>query len=90
MIAMVPHQSYVTQHPFLFTPGVPELSLAMYPFSISIDEHVPLDMSAGRIFSRDGPIVDFPWAIQKYFAGDQKWQNYIFTTLRKQHFLQNI
>jgi len=23
-------------------PGVPKLSLAMYPFSISIDEHAPL------------------------------------------------
>jgi len=32
----------------------------MYPFSISVDEHVPLDMGAGRNFSRDGPIVDFP------------------------------
>jgi len=25
-----------------FRTGVPKLSLAMYPFSISIDEHVPL------------------------------------------------
>jgi len=28
-------------------PGVPKLSLAMYPFSISIHEHVPLNMGAG-------------------------------------------
>jgi len=34
--------------------GVPKLSLSMYPFSILIDEHVPLNMSAGRIFSRKG------------------------------------
>jgi len=27
---------------FRFWTGVPKLSLAIYPFSISIDEHVPL------------------------------------------------
>jgi len=27
---------------FRFRTGVPKLSLAMYPFSISIDEHVPV------------------------------------------------
>jgi len=61
-------------------PGFPKLSLAMYPFSISIDEHVPLNMSAGRIFPREGPIVDFPVVGQKYFCRGGKWQNYIFTT----------
>jgi len=30
--------------------GVPKLSLAMYPFSISIHEHVPLNMGAGLGF----------------------------------------
>jgi len=40
--------------------GVPKLSLAMYPFSISVDDHVPLKMGAGRIFSRQGPKVGFP------------------------------
>jgi len=35
----------------------------MYPFSISLDEHVPLKMGAGRIFSRQGPKVDFPGAV---------------------------
>jgi len=44
----------------------------MYPFSISIDKHVPLDMGAGRIFSRDGPTVDFPGVGQKYFARGPK------------------
>jgi len=62
----------------------------MYPFRISIDEHVPLDMGAGRNFSRDGPIVDFPGVGQKYFARRPKVAKLHFTTLRKQHFLQNI
>jgi len=47
----------------------------MYPFSISIDEHVPLNMSAGMIFPREGPIVDFPVVGQKYFCRGDKWQN---------------
>jgi len=50
-------------------PGVPKLFLAMYPFSIWIDEHVPLNMGAGSIFSREGPIMDFPGLGHKYFAG---------------------
>jgi len=32
------------------SPGVPKLSLAMYPFSISVDEHVPLNMGSGSFF----------------------------------------
>jgi len=28
--------------------GIPKLSLAMYPFGISVDEHVPLNMGAGK------------------------------------------
>ena len=54
-------------------PGVPKLSLAMYPFSISIDEHVPLDMGAGSFLSRERPIVDFPCVGQKYICRGQKW-----------------
>jgi len=47
--------------------GVPKLSLAMYPFSISIHEHVPLNMGAGLgFFSREGSVVDFPPFLQKY------------------------
>jgi len=48
---------------FRFSTGVPKLPLAMYPFSISVDEHVPLNMGAGRIFSRQGPKVDFPGVV---------------------------
>jgi len=61
----------------------------MYPFSISIDEHVPLDMGAERNFFRNGPTVDFPGVGQKYFAGGSKVAKLHFTTLKK-HFLQNI
>jgi len=65
----------------LSKPGVPKLFSSMYPFSISIDEQVPLNMGAGGIFSRKGPIVDFLGMGQKYFyRGSQKWQNYIYTT----------
>jgi len=49
--------------PVCFSPGVPKLPLAMYPFSNSVDEHVPLNMGAGRIFFRQGPKVDFPGAV---------------------------
>jgi len=52
--------------------GVPKLSPPMYPFSISINEHVPLNMSARRIFSREGPIVRFPGVGQNIFAGGSK------------------
>jgi len=44
----------------------------MYPFSISIDEHVPLNMSARSFFFREGPIVDFPGVGQIIFAGGNK------------------
>jgi len=63
------------------TSGVPKLSPSVYPFSISTDERVPLNMGAGGIFSRKESIVDFLGVGQKYFyRGGQKWQNYIFTT----------
>jgi len=52
--------------------GVPKLSPSMYPFSILIDEHVPLNMSARRIFSREGPIVHFPGVGQNIFAWGNK------------------
>jgi len=39
--------------------GVPKLSLAMHPFSISIDEHVPLNMGARRDFFQGGASSGF-------------------------------
>jgi len=48
--------------------GVPKLSLVMHPFSISIDEHVPLNIGTGRIFFKERPVVDFPVVGQKYFC----------------------
>jgi len=44
----------------------------MHPFSISIEQHVPLNMGVGRIVSRDGPIVGFPGVGQNFFAGGPK------------------
>ena len=58
--------------------GVPKLSLAMYLFSVWIDEHVPLNVGTGSIFSREGPIMDFQRLGQKYFAGG--------TEVAKSHF----
>jgi len=40
-------------------PGVPKLSLAMYPFRISIDLHTPLNMGARRNFFQGGPSSEF-------------------------------
>ena len=62
-------------------PGVPKLSLAMYPFSIWIDEHVPLNMGAGSFFFQGGTNNGFSRVGPKIFCrGEQKWQNYILTT----------
>ena len=58
--------------------GVPKLSLAMYLFSVWIDEHVPLNVGTGSIFSREGPIMDIQRLGQKYFAGG--------TEVAKSHF----
>jgi len=58
--------------------GVPKLSPSMYPFSISIDEHVPLNVSAGSFFSREGPIVHFPGVGQNIFAGGNKCGKILF------------
>ena len=44
----------------------------MYPFGILTDEHVPLNMRARRIFSREGPIVHFLGVGQNIFAGGNK------------------
>jgi len=60
--------------------GVPKLSPSVYPFSISTDEHVPLNMSTRRFFSREGPIVDFPEVGKIFLQGEQMWQNFIFTS----------
>ena len=72
--------------------GVPKLSPSMYPFSISIDEHVPLNMSARRILSRKGPIVDFPGVGQNIFAGGNKCGKIWFSPLetKKRPFYQKI
>jgi len=61
----------------------------MYPFSISIHEHVPLNTGAG-FFSREGPVVDFPGMGQKYFCRGLKVEKLHFhhSKLRKQPFLQ--
>ena len=48
---------YVCWYPTRLThpiPGFPKLTLSMYPFSISIDENVPLNMSAGKIVFEGG------------------------------------
>jgi len=65
----------------LYRTGVPKLSLSMYPFSISIDEHVPLKIGAGRIFFQGGGNSRFSRGKSTIFLQwGQKWQNYIFTT----------
>jgi len=53
----------------------------MYPFIILIDEHVPLNIGAGRIFFREGPIVEFPGVDQKYFVGMAKSGKITFSPL---------
>jgi len=53
----------------------------MYPFSISIDENVPLNVSARMIFSREGPIVRFPGVDQNIFAGGNKCGKILFSPL---------
>jgi len=37
-------------------------------------------MGVGRIFSREGPIVDFPRVARKVLQGGLKWQKFISTT----------
>jgi len=77
--------------PVLFSKaGVPKLSLAMHPFSISKDEHVPLNIGTGRIFFKEGPVVDFPVVGQKYFCRGAKSGKITFYhwKARKQPFLQ--
>jgi len=56
----------------LASAGVPKRSPSIYPFGFSIDEHVPLNMSARTIFFREGPIVHFPGVGQNIFAGGNK------------------
>jgi len=71
--------------------GFPKLSLAMYPFSNLIDEHVSLNMGAGRIFSRQGPKMDFSGVGQKYFWLAKSGKiSFSPLKLRKQHFCKNI
>jgi len=63
------------------TSAVPKLSPSVYPFSISIDERVPINMGAGGIFSRKGPIVDFPWGGPKNFSWAAKSGKVTFSPL---------
>jgi len=44
----------------------------MYPFSISIDEHVPLKWVLEGFVSKEGAIVDFPGVGQQYFCKGAK------------------
>jgi len=53
----------------------------MYPFSISIDEHVPLNMGAGILFFQERSIVDFQGVGQQYFAGEAKSGKITFSPL---------
>jgi len=53
----------------------------MYPFSISINAQVPLNMGAERIVSRQGPNVDFPGVGQKYFYKGAKSVKISFSPL---------
>jgi len=70
--------------------GVPKLSLSMYPFSISIDEHAPLNMSAGRIFFQGRVNSGFSRGGPKYFCREGKVAKLDFhhSKLRKQPFLK--
>jgi len=62
--------------------GVPKLSLSIYPFSISIDEHVPLKMGILEgFFSKKGAIADFPGVSQQYFCKGAKSGKIIFSPL---------
>jgi len=64
----------------------------MYPFSISVDEHIPLNMSARRIFSREGPIVNFPGVGKNIFAGGTNAAKFDFhhSKLRKHLFIKTF
>jgi len=53
----------------------------MYPFSISIDEHVPLNMGAGIIFFQEGPKMNFQGVGQQYSAGEAKSGKITFSPL---------
>jgi len=62
----------------------------MYPFSISIDEHVPLNMSAGRIFFQGRVNSGFSRGGSKYCCRRVKVVKLDFhhSKLRKQPFLK--
>jgi len=89
------HNSTADRAKELFKPsktGVPKFFPSMYPFSISIDEHVPLNMSGRRFFFREGPIVDFPGVGKIIFAGGNKCGKIWFSPLetKKTSFYQKI
>jgi len=60
----------------------------MYPFSISIDEHVPLNMGAGKNFFQVGANSGFSRVGHKYFCRGAKVVKLYFhhSKLRKQPF----
>ena len=68
-------------HMLPFITGVPKLSLSMYPFSISIDEHVPLKWVLEVFFSKEGAIVNFPGVGQQYFCKAAKSGKITFSPL---------
>ena len=51
------------------------------PFSISIDEGVPLKWVLEGYFSKEGPIVDFPGVGQQYFCKGAKSGKITFSPL---------
>jgi len=54
--------------------------VARLPFSISIDEHVPLSMGTRSIFFQAGAKRRFSMGRPKTFLqGGQKWQNFILS-----------
>jgi len=69
---------------------VPKLSLAMYPFGISIDEHVSLNIDARSIFPRQGLKKDLRGGLKMLLHGGPKVPKFNFhhSELRKQLFLQ--
>ena len=74
------------------TSGVPKLSPSVCPFSMSIDERVPLNMGTGGIFSRKGSIVDFLGVGKIFLQGGPKEARLHFhhSKLRKQPFFAKI
>jgi len=56
-------QTGALQEAIALSQGFPNFLWPCKPFSILVDEYVPLNMGAGRMFSKQGPKVDFPGAV---------------------------